>query len=161
MTHHKSRTGPITLLCPCDGFHHYSEPIREFEKRLSKQVTLVKLKPSKKRTPQTIVNEETTKVIAALASYTSAMKIVLTPEGKQYSTADFVKLLEKCKMHAGHIVYIAGGSYGLEYDRLRSHIDVELSLGLMTFPHAQAVLILLEQIYRAEMITKGSGYHHS
>jgi 23S rRNA pseudoU1915 N3-methylase RlmH len=30
----------------------------------------------------------------------------------------------------------------------------------MTFPHLEAILILLEQIYRVSMIRKGSGYHH-
>jgi 23S rRNA pseudoU1915 N3-methylase RlmH len=30
----------------------------------------------------------------------------------------------------------------------------------MTFPHAQAIMVLLEQLYRIFMIKKCSGYHH-
>jgi 23S rRNA (pseudouridine1915-N3)-methyltransferase len=43
---------------------------------------------------------------------------------------------------------------------LEEDIDYKLSFSKMTFPHLEAILILLEQIYRASMIRKGSGYHH-
>ncbi|MBT3728592.1 hypothetical protein HOF65_05880 [bacterium] len=30
----------------------------------------------------------------------------------------------------------------------------------MTFPHAQAIMMLFEQIYRVSCIKKGINYHH-
>ncbi|MDR3150541.1 MAG: 23S rRNA (pseudouridine(1915)-N(3))-methyltransferase RlmH [Candidatus Peribacteria bacterium] len=39
-------------------------------------------------------------------------------------------------------------------------MDFKFSLSKMTFPHAQAIMVLLEQLYRIFMIKKCSGYHH-
>jgi 23S rRNA (pseudouridine1915-N3)-methyltransferase len=42
---------------------------------------------------------------------------------------------------------------------LLSGADMRLSLGSMTWPHALARVLLVEQIYRAQQIASGHPYH--
>jgi len=43
----------------------------------------------------------------------------------------------------------------VDYDLIKFNIDLKISLSPMTFPHAQAIMMLFEQIYRANCIKKG------
>jgi 23S rRNA pseudoU1915 N3-methylase RlmH len=43
---------------------------------------------------------------------------------------------------------------------LENYIDFKLSLSKMTFPHGQAVMMLLEQVYRVVCMRKKIAYHH-
>lgn len=55
--------------------------------------------------------------------------------------------------------FIIGGAYGLSDDVLAA-CRFKLSLSPMTYPHEMARIVLLEQVYRAAAIAKGSPYHH-
>ena len=55
--------------------------------------------------------------------------------------------------------FIVGGAFGLSTQVLKA-CRFRLSLSPMTFPHELARVVLLEQIYRAASIAKGSPYHH-
>ena len=52
-----------------------------------------------------------------------------------------------------------GGAYGLD-ETVRGRAFRLLSLSPMTFPHEMARVVLLEQLYRAECILRGTPYHH-
>ena len=56
------------------------------------------------------------------------------------------------------IVFVIGGSLGLGKNVLE-RADEEMSMSRMTFPHQLARVMLLEQVYRAEMISAGARYH--
>jgi 23S rRNA (pseudouridine1915-N3)-methyltransferase len=90
----------------------------------------------------------------------SALKVILTEGGKELSSPDFAKWLEK-RMIEGRqeIDFIIGGDQGLAQSLL-SEADLCLSLSRMTFTHQMTRLILLEQIYRAFTIIRGESYHH-
>jgi len=90
----------------------------------------------------------------------SALKVVLTEGGKEFSSPDFAKWLEQ-RMIEGRqeIDFILGGDQGLAQSIL-SEADLCLSLSRMTFTHQMTRLILLEQIYRAFTIIRGEPYHH-
>ena len=85
--------------------------------------------------------------------------IALTIPGKQTDSPALAKHLQDLRTAgAGRIVFIIGGSLGLGKNVLE-RADEEMSMSRMTFPHQLARVMLLEQVYRAEMITAGARYH--
>ena len=85
--------------------------------------------------------------------------VPLCIEGKQLSSEELSqKIMEIADFGTGNIVFIIGISYGLA-DRIKALSRVRLSMSKMTFPHKLARVMLLEQIYRAFMISSGGEYH--
>ena len=81
-----------------------------------------------------------------------ARLIVLDERGREYTTAQFARLL-----HAP-AAFVIGGAEGLSA-ATKSEADVLLRLSAMTLPHALAQVVVLEQIYRAATILTGHPYH--
>lgn len=68
-------------------------------------------------------------------------------------------LLDRLEKNGSRLTLVIGGAKGLPAE-LKSRSGVELiSLSPMTLTHQAARLILLEQIYRAFEIARGSKYH--
>jgi len=87
------------------------------------------------------------------------IKIALDVKGVQYSSEDFAKRIEKLKdFEGGKVQFIIGGPLGLSGEVL-AQVDESISFSSMTFTHQLIRVMLLEQIYRAFEILKGSGYH--
>ena len=57
------------------------------------------------------------------------------------------------------LVIIVGGAYGAS-EELKTRANFIWSLSKMVFPHRLAQLMLVEQLYRATEINRGSKYHH-
>ena len=55
-------------------------------------------------------------------------------------------------------MFVLGNHNGLPRELVEKS-DFNLSLSKMTMPHEMANLVLIEQIYRAFSIKKGSNYH--
>jgi len=84
--------------------------------------------------------------------------IALDPQGPMLTSEGFAHFLEKQWMEQGAtLTFVIGGAEGLP-SSIREKAPL-LSLSKMTFTHQMARLILVEQIYRALEILKGSGYH--
>ena len=85
--------------------------------------------------------------------------IALQSEGRQYTSVDFARWLQK---HTGagarKIDFVLGGASGLSQEVL-SRSAQRISLSTMTFAHELARVILLEQLYRAGTILRGEKYH--
>ena len=85
--------------------------------------------------------------------------ITLTIPGKQVDSPALAKHLQELRANgAGRIVFVIGGSLGLGKNVLE-RADEEMSMSKMTFPHQLARVMLLEQLYRSEMILSGGRYH--
>ena len=149
----------IKIISFVDSFKHYEEPIKEFQKRLWKQVNFIKLKPSKRKESALIIDEETKDLVKVLEKE-KWYKVLLFIDSKQLSTMDFYKLIEEKQMKYSNIVFIIWWAYWVNYELLKNKIDYKISLSPMTFPHAQAIMMLFEQIYRASCIKKWINYHH-
>lgn len=87
--------------------------------------------------------------------------IVLDREGKQFSSEEFSKIIldYNKKPNTSEIIFIIGGIYGVS-ESIKKEADIILSLSKMTFTHEFALLLLLEQIYRAIKILRNEPYHY-
>ena len=81
--------------------------------------------------------------------------ICLSENGIQMSSNAFSKFIFNNKEK---LSFIIGGPDGHSSEILKE-ADYILSLSKMTMPHEMATLVLVEQIYRAFSIKKGSKYH--
>lgn len=85
--------------------------------------------------------------------------ICMDEKGKSFTSEQFAFFLKSLAKVNQKPCFALGGAFGLG-DEARDKADHILSLGPMTFPHELARVLLLEQLYRAERILAGSGYHH-
>lgn len=104
------------------------------------------------------IEEESEKILKNISD--NSFIITLDERGKQLSSIEFSKFLEKkINESVREIVFIIGGSYGIG-DKIRRRSDFILSLSSFVFPHEMVRSIISEQIYRAFTIMKGEKYHH-
>lgn len=105
---------------------------------------------------QRTINAESERILAKInkGDYVIAMCV----EGKNISSEELSERLNTIQQTASTIDFIIGGSWGLS-ESLKSRADFKLSMGKMTFPHQLCRVMLLEQIYRAFQISKGTKYH--
>lgn len=95
-------------------------------------------------------------LLKAIAS--ERLFICLDASGDQFTSIEFSAFLhEQIEKSGSRIAFVIGGPVGLP-PVLRKHRPL-ISLSKMTFTHQCTRLILLEQIYRAFEIAKGSPYH--
>ena len=87
--------------------------------------------------------------------------ILMDPTGKMRSSEQFSEDLFSWMEEGGsRVVFVIGGAPGLPPELKDWASKGKLiSLSPMTFTHQFARTILMEQIYRASEIRKGSGYH--
>ena len=149
----------IKIISFVDSFKHYEQPIKEFQKRLGKQVELLKLKPSKKKNTNEIINDES-KILLSLLEKEKWYKVLLYINSVDMSTTEFYNFIESKQMNYWNIVFIIGWAYWVDIDIIWKYIDKKISFSAMTFPHIQAIMMLYEQLYRVFSIKKGSNYHH-
>ncbi|MDR1805667.1 MAG: 23S rRNA (pseudouridine(1915)-N(3))-methyltransferase RlmH [Clostridium sp.] len=111
-------------------------------------------------------NPSEAQIRATLEKEGEALLAVLPPrgkvcalcvEGKAVSTEDFALRLEELEQNGG-VSFVIGSSFGLA-EAVKQRADWRLSLSPMTLPHELARVVLLEQLYRARMISAGRKYH--
>jgi len=85
--------------------------------------------------------------------------IALDPKGKALTSPDFSRyLITSLQTNGSRLAFVIGGDIGLP-DVIKQQAVGLLSLSKMTFTHQMTRLILIEQIYRALSIERGSPYH--
>lgn len=86
------------------------------------------------------------------------MLIALDIGGKQFSSEELARFVERAEQTHSIVTFLIGGSYGLS-DEVKSRADVRLSFGKITLPHQLCRVVLCEQIYRACTIRHNVPYH--
>ena len=89
----------------------------------------------------------------------SDVLICMDERGASFTSEGFAAFLQKLYGSGRTPCFVVGGAFGLA-SSFKERADHLLALSPMTFPHELARVILLEQIYRAENILAGTGYHH-
>ena len=103
-----------------------------------------------------VLERESVKIIEQIPS--SAFCVALCVEGKQLSSEELAQRIEDISMDKSEICFVIGSSYGLS-DAVKQRADMRLSVSKLTFPHQLMRVILLEAIYRAFNIQRGTKYH--
>lgn len=103
------------------------------------------------------LEKESKDIISKIPS--NSKVIAMCIEGRQMPSEKLSRFFEDTAVSGcGEITFIIGSSYGLD-ENLKKRADVRLSMSEMTFPHQLARVMLLEQVYRAFMISNSSKYH--
>lgn len=84
-------------------------------------------------------------------------RIALDATGRSLDTLQFAAGLEKRLSEGRDVAFLIGGATGLSPQVLEA-ADDRWSLSPLTFAHRLAVLVLVEQIYRAGEISRGGPY---
>ena len=143
---------------------YLKEAILEYSKRLSKYIKLDILELPDEKIPdkindniiETIKTKECNNIINHLKK--DSYIIALDLKGKEFSSEEFSKNLDKVSMENSHITFIIGSSLGLTKDLLNM-CNQKICFSKMTFPHQLIRVFLLEQIFRAFKISNGETYH--
>ena len=143
---------------------YLKDAISEYSKRLSAfcNLEIIELKehklsdaPSEGEIRRALA-EEAERITKAIPQ--KAYKIALCVEGKQFSSEELAKKLEDVAQISGTVCLIIGSSHGID-EGLKASSDLKLSVSKLTFPHQLMRVMLLEIIYRALNIVKGTKYH--
>lgn len=106
-------------------------------------------------------NEEKIKSLEAAGlekHFGSDYIICLTDKGREMSSVELARLMEKMSIRSGHgLLFVVGGFLGLDENLLKK-ADLCLSLSKMTLSHELIRPVLLEQIYRSLSIMQGKKY---
>ncbi len=122
---------------------HFKDAQEHYLKRL-RNLELLEVKKGRNR------EEEGEKLLLKAKGFL----VALDERGKELTSREFARFLEKHPT----LTFLIGGADGLS-DRVRERADLLLSLSKMTFQHDVARIVLLEQLFRAQEINRGSPYH--
>ena len=124
----------------------YREGALEYQKRLLGQVDIIETG----NIEEYIKNKPST-------TYIITMEI----EGKNLSSVEFADKLRSIEQEGfyNEIIFLIGGANVLNQN-VRQKSNFKFSMSKLTFLHQEAVLILIEQIYRAYKILNNEPYHN-
>jgi len=140
---------------------------KEYLKRLSPYCKIFVTELKEERLPRDAGRAEEDRVraaegkalMSAAAKTEKAYVLALDMRGRQQTSEKFAKKLSGLALEGkSDLVFLIGGSLGLP-EQTREKADETISLSEMTFPHQLVRVILLEQLYRAQKISRGEPYH--
>jgi len=125
---------------------------REYERRLRAschfEFSFVKVGPTREREGERL-----------LERVGSAWCVVLDERGEAVTSRDLARRVEQWEERAlSEVVILIGGADG-HAQAVCDRADWTWSLGPLTLQHELALVVALEQLYRARTILQGSPYH--
>ncbi len=98
---------------------------------------------------------------ALLAASAGCFRIVLDRRGELLTSSNWADGLQQLELD-GHqkVAFLVGGAEGHDQDLLQQ-ADLIWSFGRLTLPHELALVVAVEQLYRACSIRANSPYHRA
>ena len=85
-------------------------------------------------------------------------RVVLDEQGRPVTSREFSAKIAQWQQSARDVAFIIGGADGHDQSLL-TQADFRWSLGPLTLQHELALVVALEQLYRARTILAGHPYH--
>ncbi len=130
------------------GIEHYRKKILPFA---DLQFKTVREEPLRKGLSLKEVHRRETERLRKTKDARTAW-VVLDENSKQLGSEEFAALIERWMVQGrSRLAFVVGGPCGLAPE-IREEADLVLSLSSMTLSHELALLVLMEQLYRAVAI---------
>jgi 23S rRNA (pseudouridine1915-N3)-methyltransferase len=95
----------------------------------------------------------------AMEASAGTWRILLDERGRQMGSVEFARWIGKQEMAGRKAVSLLVGGADGHADEVRAAADELWSLSAMTLQHELALVVLMEQLYRAFSIQRGEPYH--
>ena len=157
----EAQTVRYILISPLGGkstwvhlaLHDYAEKINQWRKW-----EMMLIKPSKLEDRVEKKSEESERIIRAIPR--DSLLIVFDERGQHMSSLQWAEELQRLENRGSKaLVFVIGGAYGIT-NELRQKADVVVSMSSWVLNHQVALIVAVEQIYRALSIRHGHPYHH-
>ncbi len=130
--------------------------IDKYLKRIKNKLIIKEVNLKKQNSSLQVV-EEGNKLIE-FAPKKSVM-ILLDKSGINYTTENLVEMIKNFEMENYKIInFVIGGSMG-HGQKIKTHANLIMSFGKMTWSHLTARIMMIEQLYRIETIFNNHPYH--
>ncbi|UCB52406.1 MAG: 23S rRNA (pseudouridine(1915)-N(3))-methyltransferase RlmH [Candidatus Zixiibacteriota bacterium] len=138
-----------------EGVSHYQKLLKRYAEL--QQVEIKEEKITKSRPTEDIRDAEAERILKHVDA--AGLTVALDQKGERLSSEELAGWLgEKLSLGHGEFSFVLGGALGLSR-KVQRACSFRLSLSPMTLTHEMSLVILLEQIYRAFSILKGTNYH--
>ena len=133
----------------------------EYAKRMPRHMPLelIELRAEQRtngKPAEALRRAEAARIVQALPD--GVMKVALDEHGREFTTDQLSKWLDRTTGEGRDIAFLIGGADGLAPDLINS-ADLKLRLSAFTLPHALARVLLAEQLYRVVSIMQNHPYH--
>lgn len=140
-----------------DACEEYLKRLQPYAKTVVREVA--DIDPAKAGGIEAAREKEGAAICAALDALGSAHMTLLDIGGRERSSEDLSRRLDTLALGgASSFAFVIGGSDGVS-EAVRRRASETLSFGPITLPHNLARVVLLEQLYRAQKISRGEPYH--
>ena len=141
-----------------DACEEYLKRLQPYAKTSVREVTDVD--PAKAGGVAAARDREGAAICAALDSLGSSVHVTLLDiGGRERSSEGLSRRIDELALRgSSDLAFVIGGSDGVS-EQVRARADETLSFGPITLPHNLARVVLLEQLYRAQKISRGEPYH--
>ena len=138
-----------------DGIEHYK---KQLPKNYNFIITTIESQSRKTNSPEQTKSLEERLILEAASD--STLLIALDEQGKQRTSKELSKSIEKWQLNAESVALIIGGADGLSSE-LKQRCNLIWGLSSFTLTHSMARLLLVEQIYRGYSLLSNHPYHRS
>ena len=138
-----------------DGIEHYK---KQLPKNYNFSITMIESQSRKSQSPEQTKNLEERLILDAASD--SNLLIAFDELGKQQTSKELSKSIEKWQLNADSVALIIGGADGLSH-QLKQKCSLIWGLSNRTLPPSMARLLAVEQIYRSYSLLSNHPYHRS